>query len=79
MNVSAIRSKIVSRHVCAPVLFGTENEVGEKDGDRCSGQTNNARCQRQKAKGVICPRSEQARKNKIQFDECSAKWENPAQ
>ena len=64
---------------CAPVLFGTKNEVGEKDGDRCSGQTDDARGQRQKPKGVIRPRSEQARKNKIQFHERCAEWENPTQ
>jgi hypothetical protein len=63
----------------APVLFGAEKEVGEQNRDGSGGQADDACRQGKKTEGVIRPRGEQARQNKIQLYKRGAEWENASQ
>lgn len=55
-----------------PVLFGTKDEIGEKDGHRGRRQGHNACCQRQESKRIVCAGGKETRKYEVQLNECSA-------
>ena len=58
------------------VLFCTENEVCEQDGDRRGSQCHNSCCESQETKGIIGFRGKQAGHNIVQLNSGGTKGEN---